>query len=97
MPLCWFCHEAAHILNYLPQEIVTTVVSRLRHWPLSIIFDQWKDFASRQQEFKSLTAQMISVQEKLAASRYFNSWVKTYHAMKLAKQHYVSTIFKKIH
>ena len=69
---------------------MTTVVSRLRHWPLSIVFDQWKEYTARQQEFKSLTTQMIGVQEKLAVCQYFNSWVKTYHAMKLAKQHYVS-------
>ena len=73
------------------QEIVVTVVSRLRNWPVSILFEQWKEFTARQQEFKSLTTRMISIQQKLAASQYFGMWIRKYHAMRLAKQHYVST------
>ena len=73
------------------------MVSRLCNWPLSILFDQWKEFTTRQQEFKSLTTQMVSVQEKLEARRYFNMWTKTHQAMKLAKQHYVSSTLRGLH
>ncbi|XP_045163017.2 uncharacterized protein LOC123527556 isoform X2 [Mercenaria mercenaria] len=70
------------------REIVVTVVNRLWHWPVSIVFEQWKEYTARQSEFKLLTAQMIRVQQGLALKQYFNSWVQHYREMKLAKQHY---------
>ncbi|XP_052821299.1 uncharacterized protein LOC128246851 isoform X2 [Mya arenaria] len=70
------------------REIVVTVVHRLRHWPVAIMFDQWREFTSRQREFKHLTTQMTSVQEKLAVKQYFGSWLHSFREMRLAKQHY---------
>jgi len=67
-----------------------TVVHRLRHWPLSVMFDQWKDYTARQREFKHLTTQMISIQQGLALRQYFSGWIHYYREMKVAKQHYVS-------
>lgn len=54
------------------------------------MFDQWRDYVTRQRELKHLTMQMISVQQKLALKQYFSDWVQQYREMKLAKHHYVS-------
>ncbi|XP_060563783.1 uncharacterized protein LOC132723125 isoform X2 [Ruditapes philippinarum] len=70
------------------REIVVTVVNRLRHWPISIVFEQWKEYTARQSEFKLLTTKMISVHQELALKQYFNSWVQHHKEMKLAKHHY---------
>ncbi|KAL4221576.1 hypothetical protein ACF0H5_019833 [Mactra antiquata] len=70
------------------REIVITAVTRLRHWPVSILFEQWKDYTSRQRELKHLSTQMINVQQELVTKRFFNSWLHSYRCMKLAKQHH---------
>jgi hypothetical protein len=71
------------------QEIVVTVVHRLRHWPVSVVFDQWREFTSRQREFKNLTTQMISIHQELAVKQHYSAWLKQFQAMKMAKQHHV--------
>ena len=72
------------------QEIVVTVVNRLRHWPISIVFEQWKEYTARQSEFKLLTTKMNSIHQELALKQYFSSWIQYHKEMKLAKHHYVS-------
>ncbi|XP_052225286.1 uncharacterized protein LOC127840885 isoform X16 [Dreissena polymorpha] len=70
------------------REIVVTVVHRLRHWPVSVVFDQWREFTSRQREFKNLTTQMISIHQELAVKQHYSAWLKQFQAMKMAKQHH---------
>lgn len=70
------------------REIIETVVNRLRHWPVSVMFDQWKEYTARQREFKLLSAQLVSLHEKLELKTRFNAWAQHHRDMKLAKQHY---------
>ncbi|WAR15777.1 hypothetical protein MAR_005882 [Mya arenaria] len=89
------------------REIVVTVVHRLRHWPVAIMFDQWREFTSRQREFKHLTTQMTSVQEKLADQvlqhkallsliLYRNSRKQKKSRNQIAKAHFAIKVFSKV-
>ncbi|KAJ8319862.1 hypothetical protein KUTeg_001449 [Tegillarca granosa] len=42
-------------------EIVFLVIKRIRFYPLSTIFDQWKEYTAQQRQFKQLSAQVISL------------------------------------
>ncbi|KAK3578018.1 hypothetical protein CHS0354_027231 [Potamilus streckersoni] len=69
------------------REIVTNVVTRLRHWPVSILFDQWKEFTIRQRELKNFAKVMSERHQSLTLSMIFKTWVRHYKSMKLAREH----------
>ncbi|KAL3861077.1 hypothetical protein ACJMK2_007163 [Sinanodonta woodiana] len=69
------------------REIVTNVVTRLRHWPVSILFDQWKEFTIRRRELNGLAKLMSERHQFLTMSLIFKIWVRHYKAMKLAREH----------
>ncbi|XP_076085843.1 uncharacterized protein LOC143056610 isoform X2 [Mytilus galloprovincialis] len=67
------------------REVVTMFIKRLRFWPLSNVFDQWKEFTARQREMKAATKQVKELHVQLQQKMVFRIWRETYEGSSKAK------------
>jgi hypothetical protein len=72
------------VLNIF-QEIVTMVIKRLRFWPVSNVFDQWKEFTARQRELKVATKQVQDLHVQLQQKMVFRIWKECYEGSSKAR------------
>lgn len=68
---CYFCYA-------LNQSHVTQVITRLRHWPLCVAFDQWREFTEREVQLKSAAASVKSQHSRIQVLLAFREWKQSY-------------------
>ncbi|XP_033763596.1 uncharacterized protein LOC117344856 isoform X2 [Pecten maximus] len=56
------------------RTLVFHAVKRLRFWPISIAFDQWKEFTNRQRELKVLSNQLQAYIKEAKMRHVFRIW-----------------------
>ncbi|XP_041377399.1 uncharacterized protein LOC121389816 [Gigantopelta aegis] len=69
------------------KNIVLTVVKRLRHWPVSVLLDQWKEFTARQLELKRLRSRLAEIHHRCILTLALRDWRQNYSAVLCAKKH----------
>ncbi|XP_059143565.1 uncharacterized protein LOC131930925 [Physella acuta] len=57
---------------------VTQVITRLRHWPLCVAFDQWREFTEREVQLKSAAASVRSRHSSIQVLLAFREWKQSY-------------------
>ncbi|KAK3104624.1 hypothetical protein FSP39_006445 [Pinctada imbricata] len=60
------------------KEIVTTAIKRLRFWPVSTVFDQWREYAIKQRELRYASHQLTQRVCNLELSLAFEQWRSNY-------------------
>lgn len=61
------------------------VIKRLRFWPVSNVFDQWKEFTARQRELKVATKQVQDLHVQLQQKMVFRIWKECYEGSSKAR------------
>ncbi|OWF37145.1 hypothetical protein KP79_PYT21337 [Mizuhopecten yessoensis] len=56
------------------RTLVFHAVKRLRFWPISVAFDQWKEFTNRQRELKALSNQLQAYIKEAEMRRVLRIW-----------------------
>ncbi|KAK6176846.1 hypothetical protein SNE40_015071 [Patella caerulea] len=69
------------------QELVRMFVVRFSNWPVSIVFDQWKEFAIRQRELKEYAHQVEELSQSVKLKLAFRAWKKQFYGMEKAKNY----------
>ncbi|XP_050412633.1 uncharacterized protein LOC126827382 [Patella vulgata] len=67
------------------QELVRIFVVRFSNWPVSIVFDQWKEFVIRQRELKEYAQQVEELSQSVKLKLAFRAWKKQFYGMEKAK------------
>ncbi|KAH9508769.1 hypothetical protein Btru_049865 [Bulinus truncatus] len=61
------------------KETVTKAIIRIRHWPLCIAFEQWKEYSQRRVQLKTASAQLKSIHIKTTTLLAFHGWKMSYN------------------
>uniref|UniRef100_K1R776 Sfi1 spindle body domain-containing protein n=1 Tax=Magallana gigas TaxID=29159 RepID=K1R776_MAGGI len=61
------------------KTLVTTAVNRIQFWPVSIMFESWRDYTLHQRELNSLCKQAVEVVQRLRVKSAFRAWRELYH------------------
>ncbi|XP_065934156.1 uncharacterized protein [Magallana gigas] len=61
------------------KTLVTTAVNRIQFWPVSIMFESWRDYTLHQRELNSLCKQAVEVVQRLQVKSAFRAWRELYH------------------
>ncbi|ESO99393.1 hypothetical protein LOTGIDRAFT_231057 [Lottia gigantea] len=69
------------------RELVSVFINRLRHWPVSLIFDHWKDFIINQRELKEAANQVAEISQMLKLKLAFRRWKCHLKSINIAQAH----------
>ncbi|CAG5124992.1 unnamed protein product, partial [Candidula unifasciata] len=69
------------------KETAITVIHRLKHWPVCVAFEQWKQFMAREHMMKLAYIKLHTLHISRQMSSYFREWRCNFSASKTATEH----------
>ncbi|KAL5012448.1 hypothetical protein ScPMuIL_010999 [Solemya velum] len=78
------------------RNVVTRVITKLKFWPLSVVFDQWKEFTHRQSELQAHHRQLSTLHQHTVQKLFFTNWRIQQTLMIRAKLHRNKVLQKRL-